>query len=74
MIVEKSFERAKLTGQAGREDDLLTLEIIPHPVICGCCILTILNSKKDLINAAIAAIAAITVNNSELKEVAEMLC
>lgn len=54
-------------GQAGKVDDNLTLEIILHPAIRGCCILTILDSKSSIIRAAII------VNNSELKKVADML-
>lgn len=66
MIVEKSFKCAKLTHQCGSED--MTLVIIPHPAIAGCCILTILEDETDSIRASI------TVNRSELKKVADMLC
>lgn len=64
MIVEKSFKRAKLTHQSGDQD--LTLEIIPHPTISGCGILTILDPKKTIS-------VQITVNKLELKKAAEML-
>lgn len=70
MIVEKSFKRAKLTGQIGNEDWML--EVIPHPSIRGCCLLTIRSVNSAHHKAGIEA--QITVNNSELKKVADMLC
>ena len=65
MIVEKSFKKAKLFHQAN--DSQLVLEIIPHPVISGCCILTILEDDNKIIRQSI------TINKSELKEAGKII-
>lgn len=72
MIVEKSFKKAVLTNQTTSSvNGQSTLEIIRHPVITGCCILSILQPINESNHASLTQI---TVNIVELKRVSEMLC
>ena len=76
MVIEKSFKKATLTHQIGHGNSNLSLEIVPHPTISGCCMLTVLKFRDEAsIEGADSnsVISQIVINRSELKTVANML-